>query len=311
MSPGSTEPHKAISDIRTIPMRPLLSRPYPLQRSARSHVRSAILFGLFVFVFLYVFRPFGLHFMEGVLFRVALGYGAVCTAVMLVINVVLSRLLEGWFREDAWTVGRELLWTTFNVASIGLANGLYTVAIGLAPLTLLTIAVFTGYTVVIGSFPLIVSILLNEVRLNRIYALRSEGINANLPEAVASSTGDVTDPALGLRIPAEQAKDDLLLSIDALYIIRSADNYVEVFHQAGRSIERTVMRGSLKSIEEYLAWNDRFLRCHKRHLVDLRKVLRVSGNAQGLKLHLEGFEEPVPVSRQLTSEVRRRLALAP
>lgn len=290
-------------------MRGFLARPYQLQRSTAGRVRSALLFGLFVAGFLYLFRPFGLVFLEAMLLRIALGYGAVCAGVMLLLNVAVPRLVPSWFVEERWNVGRELGWTLLNVGSIGLANALYTVGIGLADFSYPTILLFTGYTVLIGAFPVSVSILLNEARLSRIWRRHSEEINADL--AGPASKPAEAGPAEEIRLPAENAKDDLRLGADDLIFIRSADNYVEVHHRTGGRPQRTVLRGSLKAIEGALAGKEHFLRCHKSHLVDLRKVRHVSGNAQGLRLQLEGTEETIPVSRQLTGLVRERLAVHP
>jgi DNA-binding LytR/AlgR family response regulator len=103
-----------------------------------------------------------------------------------------------------------------------------------------------------------------------------------------------------------------VLGLNDLLFARAADNYVEVHHLRAGQPRRTVLRNSLKALgDALLPHGDRFLRCHKSHLVDLHKVQRVSGNAQGLRLHLAGVEEPIPVSRQLTATVRERLAGRP
>ena len=296
-------------------MRPLLSRPYQLDTSAADRVRRALLFGGFVLLFLLIFQPFGLGLTGARLPWLALGYGAVCTGVMLLLNVLVPRLAKGWFQEAQWTVGREMAWTSVNVLLIGLTNALYTAGIGLAPWALATILNFTFYTVAVGLFPILVSVLLNESRLHREYARRSAEVDrqlqANLQHQAAAPPPPEPPSVHRIRIPAEGQADDLELEADALCFIRSADNYIEVYHRRGPHVERTVLRGSLKAVEEALRDDPRFMRCHKSHLVDLRKVQRVSGNAQGLKLHLEGLEEAVPVSRQLTAAVRERLAARP
>ncbi len=291
-------------------MRALLSRPYQLNTSARHHARVALFFGGFVFLFLFVFRPFGLDRLVAQLPMLALGYGAVCTGIMLLLNVGVARLLPQWFDETRWTMGRELLWTTVNVALIGLGNALYTAGIGLAPWSFATIGNFTLFTVAVGLFPIALSVVLNEARLSREYARSSQQINADLEEE-AGSPHPVPEPVERILIPTEGNTADLELDVEALFFIRSADNYIEIHHRSGKALERTVLRGSLKAVEDALSVNDRFLRCHKSHLVDLQKVQRVSGNAQGLKLHLEQVEDPIPVSRQLTITVRERLAVRP
>lgn len=294
-------------------MRPLLSRPYVLSTDPLKRIRTALLFGAFVCLFLWAFKPFGISFLGERLAPVALGYGAVCTAVMLLLNVVMPRLMRGWFMEARWTVGRELGWTLVNVGCIGLANAVYTVAIGLAPWNLAIIGQFTMYTLLVGSFPVVLSVMLNEARLNRMHSEGSEAINAGLKErAPAAEAAPTTDPGeTSISIPSETQDNSLTLPMAALCFVRSADNYVEVYHMDGRGLQRSVLRTSLKAVAEALAGHDRFMRCHKQHLVDLHKVQRVSGNAQGLRLHLEGIEDAVPVSRQLTAAVRQRLAARP
>ena len=291
-------------------MRPLLSRPYHLHSSARHHARVALYFGGFVFLFLLIFKPFGLMHLGERLPMLAMGYGAVCTGVMLLLNVGVPRLLPYWFSDAGWTVGRELIWSAVNVALIGLGNALYTAGIGLAPWSFATIGNFTLFTIAVGLFPIALSVVLNEARLYRDYARRSAHINKEL-ERQEEAPVPPDAPTDRIRIPSEGHTEDLELDADALCFIRTADNYIEVYHRSGKSVERSVLRGSLKAVEDALAGNERFMRCHKSHLVDLRKVQHVSGNAQGLKLHVEGIEDPIPVSRQLTSLVRARLAVRP
>jgi hypothetical protein len=50
-----------------------------------------------------------------------------------------------------------------------------------------------------------------------------------------------------------------------------------------------------------------FYRCHRTCLVNLYRVYKVSGNAQGYKLHVEGVEELSPVSRSLNEVIREKL----
>lgn len=296
-------------------MHPLLSRPYPLQPSRARHALAALLFGAFVAGFLLLFRPFGLHAAPQ-LGLLAAAYGATCTATMLLLNVALPRLLTRWFDEARWTVARELGWTLLNVACIGLANALLSAALGVMPLNADSLVRFTLFTVAIGSFPIALSVLLTEARRARAFAAAGAAINAGLhpPPAPAPEAGPVQEPAPPppcLTLPSEGA-EALHLGPDELLFMRAADNYVDVFHLHAGQHRRTVLRGSLKAMAEALEpHGDRFLRCHKSHLVDLHKVQRVSGNAQGLRLHLSGVDEPIPVSRQLTATVRARLAARP
>ena len=292
-------------------MHGLFRRPYPLQPSAARHAVTALLFGAFVAAFLLLFRPFGLHAVPGI-GLLAAAYGATCTAAMLLLNVALPPLLPRWFTEARWTVGRELGWTLLNVALIGMANALLSVALGLVPLSAATLGRFTLFTVAIGLFPITLSVLLNEARRARHYRAGSAAINADLaaPEPDPARAPAAQGP--GITLPAEGNAGTLHLGPEDLVYMRAADNYVDVFHLHADKPMRTVLRGSLKAMAAVLEpLGPRYLRCHKSHLVDLHKVVRVSGNAQGLRLHVRDADEPIPVSRQLTATVRNRLAARP
>ena len=60
-------------------------------------------------------------------------------------------------------------------------------------------------------------------------------------------------------------------------------------------------------MEKQLSDLPQFFRCHRTYLVNLDRVGHVSGNAQGYKLHLEGIDNLVPVSRSLNEEINLRL----
>jgi DNA-binding LytR/AlgR family response regulator len=214
-------------------------------------------------------------------------------------------------------VARELGWTLLNLAAIGLANAFLSASLGLVPFSPATLGRFTVFTALIGLFPITLAVLATEARRARSYTDASAAINSGLrgvePSAPAPDPAAALPPQgpSGLTLPTEGGAP-LQLGDEDLLFARAADNYVEVFHLHDGAHRRTVIRSSLKAVSEALEpRGGRFMRCHKSHLVDLHKVLRVSGNAQGLRLHLTGVEQPIPVSRQLSGTVRERLAVRP
>ena len=111
-----------------------------------------------------------------------------------------------------------------------------------------------------------------------------------------------------IAIPSENGKEDVVLPAAELLYIRSSGNYLEVFHGGAKQVGRKVVRGSLKRTEEALAGVPGMKRCHKSHIVNLARVERVSGNAQGYHLHFRGTAETVPVSRTLNASLSGLLA---
>ncbi len=298
-------------------MASLLSRPYRLATIGPAARRNALAFGVFIFLFLWLFQPFGLSTYPGAIWKVAMGYGATCTAMMMVLNGFVPLAMPRFFSEAKWTVGRQIGWVLVNVALIGFANLFYSVAISFAQINLSMLLRFEGYTLLIGLFPVTAGVLWTEARLSRRYRNDSEQVNAGMHsiaapvEAPVSETPAATVPTSVITIPSENGREDLSLPASELLFIHSAGNYLEVYQAKRAQVERHVMRGSLKRTEEALFGYPQLLRCHKSHLVNLDRVSRVSGNAQGFQLHLDHGTEVVPVSRQLNDRIGELLAVRP
>jgi hypothetical protein len=290
-------------------MRKVLQRPYRSPHTDAGGVVMALVFGAFVFLFLFLFRPFSLSMAPRGLFLLSLGYGAVCTATMVLLNVLVPLLLPAFFRQERWTVGREVLWVMVNLAIIGLANLFFSRALGFIGLTLPGLLRFEAYTFLIGLFPVTLVVLINEARLTRRYSQYSDRMN-HVREAQVKLAPDPWPASQNVLIPSENGKEDITLPLTDLLFIRSSGNYMEVYHGSS-GVKKQLLRGSLKRVEEALADRNGVLRCHKSHIVNLGQVERVSGNAQGFRLHFAATEETVPVSRSLNARLGELLAARP
>jgi hypothetical protein len=282
-----------------------LHKPYALSADPRSRVFQSFYFALFVYLFLAVFQPFGLNQVpnNNVLL---LGYGLVTFMVMLMLNVIIPPFLSSFFSETKWSVGREIIWSLVNIAGIGLANAFYSSFIGIARLSFEVILIFETYTLLIGVFPVIITVLVRESQLSKKYARGSAAINEELVKLKTTFSG--RDQIIKL---PNQSGDDLAMQLDQLYYLKAADNYVEVYFDPGRGVQKKLLRNSLKSLSEHLNEVSQLFRCHKSFMVNLDKVSKISGNAQGYKLHLFQQNVEVPVSRQFNEIIKERLSPRP
>jgi hypothetical protein len=266
-------------------------------------------YGLFVFLFLLIFQPFHLADTPSGILVLSTAYGITTALVMVLLNVLLLPLLPRFFNEDRWTIGRELTWTMLNVLIIGIANTAVTIGAGLASLTWSSVFYFQLYTILVGIFPVTVSVLLKQAILQRRYEKKSEEINEQIRhthhEPVASPVSSI------ITIPSDTAGENLELDLSDLCFVRSSDNYIEVYYLQGGKITKKLLRGTLRRLESVFEPYPQLYRCHKSYIVNLSKVTHVSGNAQGYKLTLSDIAEPIPVSRQNNQEVKDRLAAAP
>lgn len=283
-------------------MLPFLQRPYPFEASIPRRIMVSLLFGLFVFAFLAFFQPFGIRFMTEGKLAVCVGFGLVSFLAMCLLGL-LPPLLPELFSEERWTVGKELLWIVFHFVLIGVGNAIYACYNGLGSWTPAFFLAYQLYTLGIGIFPICISVLLREVRLNRYYregsvAMNSENLAAPL---IPPSRGEV------VTLPSDNKNEELTVHAADILCIEAADNYVTVYHRENSHLKKTVLRSTLKAQEERLSEMPSFFRAHKSYLVNTDRIGRVSGNAQGYRLHVEGMEAVIPVSRKQNDALRKRM----
>jgi uncharacterized membrane protein len=286
----------------------ILQAAYPAEGTIATKWRKAILMGSFVFLFLYFFQPFGLNTLPSGIFELTLGYGLTCFITMAFLNVLIPTIFQHYFSEKHWNVGRQLFWSIVNVAIIGLSNLLYSNYVGIANLSIGNLLIFESYTIALTIFPLILFIFGNQKILNNKFEKSASLINSGIiefPKAEKSTIDHL------ITLESETKADNLILDPNDLVYIQSTDNYLTVFYLKNNQLTSTLIRNTLKTVDEQLKEFSVFFRCHKSYLINLEKVNHISGNAQGFKLHLQNIEELIPVSRSHNNTIKERLTIHP
>ena len=94
-------------------------------------------------------------------------------------------------------------------------------------------------------------------------------------------------------------KDELQLSLrlDHIYYIESAENYVHINYKNKESIERFMLRSSLKKQQEKLEKYG-FIRCHRSYLVNFANILLLRKDKDGPYLDFgESGLKQIPISK--------------
>jgi len=104
----------------------ILTKPYPKSKDFKRKLLSAFMFGLFVFLFLLIFQPFGINMWQSS-YKVLrlMGYGLITSSVLIANSIIIETIFKSWFKEEKWTVWKEILWTLWTVLLIGTLNLLY------------------------------------------------------------------------------------------------------------------------------------------------------------------------------------------
>lgn len=279
-----------------------LRRPYPFTNTWRSAWRSAIGAGLFVAFFLFVFQPFGTKVTPGA----ELKYLGVCLLFALVTIIItlfingLTLLYPALFDEERWVIWKEIIFNLLFISCIGFGNLVLAHLLWQVELNAATFWGWQAITFAVGVFPIVIGVMFGQVKLSRKYIAEAAQMEPKPhPQHDASE--------VWVNLEGDNQNERLRLQPSHIAYIAAADNYVRVFYFENGQVKNLMLRATMKKMEDSLLDHPFLFRCHRTFLVNMELVQKVSGNAQGYRLHLNGFEETIPVSRNLNEKVQMML----
>ena len=104
----------------------LINKPYPYYIPYSSSIRLLIILSTMIPLFLIIFRPFGLQNWNCEYSTIILAGLTIPIFLSLAFNFYLvSKTLPKFFNEDSWSIGKEVIWSMWNIAVIILATDIY------------------------------------------------------------------------------------------------------------------------------------------------------------------------------------------
>lgn len=282
-------------------IRRYLQSPYPV---VYQRWKVVLISSLVVFLILLVLQPFGISGIEGHKFWILLGFMGV-TAVFLSIPVYLfACLFPEFYKEEGWTVWKQIVNLLMVILFIAVGNWLYSTFVFGWGLRWDVFCVFALFTLVIGLFPTVLFILLNQNRLLAIHLEEATEMNLHLQRSVSAMESIETAEIVSLLSFQGGTRESMELDSKDLLYIESDGNYIRVNYQKGGRTMQCLLRMTMKQAEEVTGRSPLVAKCHRAFLVNLRKVVKISGNSQGYRLLLEGCPEEIPVSRAYSKQVK-------
>ena len=280
-----------------------LSRPYPyIEAPLRKFLTSAGI-SIFVFGFLFVFKPFGLSYNETNSLTVAAGYGCITFISTLILSFLSPAFFPKFFKEEFWTIGREIIYILFVISFVAFGNLLYTHFLGYIKLSMIAFLNFELITLAVAILPITLLIFIKQNLLLRKNLRVANEISDNLYLKARLQT----QQGIKIVIASENSKENLSLEVNDVYCIAAADNYVEVYYLLENKPAKKLLRTTMRNVQGSLKPYSQFYRCHRAYIINLEKVKAVTGNAQGYKLILENVDLRVPVARSMNKEIDLRL----
>ena len=284
-------------------IRAFLRQPFPFEISLGWRFASAFIAGLFVSIFLMVFKPFGSgdYVLQGRAW-ILWGYGFVTFFVILVNTIVWPAVFPGFFHDAKWNVGKGIGFQLGHILSIGAANFLFAALVGRRDVTLSAVPAFLWQALAVGLFLVVIGVFSVQKYLLNKFAESTRRIN----EELASSRNRIDaaesrSEAVGFS--SESGKEKVEILRRDLLFVKSVDNYVEIYRTDKDQLKKTILRSSLTRLERDLKDRAFLFKCHRAYLVNIPNISRVAGNSQGYQLIFKGVEFAVPVSRKTSKDL--------
>lgn len=279
----------------------VFKEPYPFNTSVVSALRTAILYGLFVFIFLYVFQPFGLgNYEHPNKILHLIGYGSVTFFCLSSSNILGWIVLPRIFNEKSWTVGKNILYTTWMFFYIGIGNLLYSHFMGFFHLNLETFLKFQTLTILVGIFPVsLITVFLYNKKLKE--ALQSASyLNHSMIKQDASNEE--------VLIPSKNQSENFKLKLENLLYAKAVENYIEFYLcDKENQLNKVIVRNTFKAMTDFFSKHANIEKCHRSYLINLDHVQSFEGNAQGLSITINESIQ-VPVSRSYVKSIKEKLS---
>jgi len=278
----------------------IFNKPYPTSTNAVKQRWAVFLIALFVCLFLFIFKPFGLHQLSPYYrFLICLGYGG-CTAVAMTLNFLgFNRAANHYQLEENWTVGKHILWNGWMLLTIAILNLIYSNIVGISNFTALNILSSLAQVVLVGLFPITCIILIDHTRLYRKNMRKVQELREQLKKQSQNSSERIV-------LQSSNSDDRLQLNPNELLYITSADNYINVVYRVHASTKQKLLRGTLTHVADTIS-HSHIVRCHRSYIVNLRKVIDISGNARGYNIVLRNTDTNIPVSQTYRDQFDQRL----
>jgi LytTr DNA-binding domain-containing protein len=290
----------------------IFNKPYPRNNDLKFRLKIVLLSGISVSVVLYFIFSFQdvSVFSSKLLLNVSL-FGLVTIISTTITNLLIPAVFTKFFMEENWTVGKNLLIWLLMLLIIATGNMLLANYLYGSSISWKAFYTFLYYTIGIGFFVYAIISLIYYKLLVKKNEADAALMNAEIAPSHTKEKqeNDDAQPAKEnglISITSENGKEEIRLTLQDLLYIQSADNYSKIILKKDNKLSVSIIRSSLKRIEEQ-SNHPEIYRCHRAYIVNLKKVVSVSGNSQGYRLHINDIDETLPVSRNSGKELLEKL----
>ncbi len=263
-----------------------------ITQDAKYQIKLISLISLGMFLFVLFFQPFDfkiIDFNDRMIFT--LGFAVITFLILVVFRIFMPVSVTSRIRAESLKISNEVGLIILIWIFIACANIFYIHYVGKVDIDL-------SIGVVISLFSAFPSIILKIADVNmslkeqlRHFVRR----NIKLEYDLAHAAQQHSEPVV---LMSDTQTDKIELSPDNIMLIKSADNYVEIYYKTGEEVEHKLLRNTLKNMQQVLHYQTDFRRCHRTCIVNISYVVNLTNSYKGHRLKILDMDDEIPVSRQ-------------
>ena len=280
---------------------------------------------VFMVLAIAVFKPFGLGVWQWQAYVHLLAIFATGLFSCFLTEVILKyivRMPRSYDRGVSYIISRNLRFQCINTPLVSLLICLYR-HLAMSDLVESNKLSLTNYLETL----LIITFLSFAIGLYWRFKFRSRYLAAELEEtrllneqlkklqAQPSSPATASAETSALSEDHEEAitlegttNEHVTLEIADLLYIEAVGNYVKVMSLREDELHTTMLRATMKQIEDTLQPYPIIVRCHRAFMVNLNQVEQISSNSRAMQLVMRHSHDAIPVSRSNVSKLKELLA---
>ncbi len=264
-----------------------LKKPYPFNDDLKHNAKITLFISIAAFVFLFIFRPYDIQPLSNIEDLYSMLAFTIIIFLSLSLNLlILPSVLPKLFVSEQWNIRKEILWNSWHLFVITSGNLLYYSYLEMFQFDIGLIIKIVIYSLI----PISILISINQERLLRSNLKTAVELNDKLQERKSIQEKMIF-------FESDYLKGGLAIKVSSLLLVRSANNYIEVFWLEKDETKSHLIRSSLQKAEELLKDYKFIFRCHRSYIVNINSIEKIEGNFQGYKLFIQNIDFHIPVSQ--------------
>ena len=281
-----------------------------MNKGHKETINTRVISCAFIVLALAVFKPFGLEVWQWQAYVHLLAIFALGLLSCFLTEVILRyivRMPRSYDRGVSYIISRNLRFQCINTSLVSLLICLYChfAMSDLVEANRLSLSNYLETLVIIAFLSFAIGLYWRFKFRSRYLAAELEEtrlLNQQLKNMQVEAS---PEPSLTL---TGTTNESISLDISDLLYIEAVGNYVKVMSkQTDGEVHTTMLRATMKQMEDALQAYPMIVRCHRAFMVNLGQVEQISSNSRAMQLVMRHSHDAIPVSRSNFNKLKELL----